>query len=187
MFLWLLLGGFPTCMLLKSHIFNLFLLSFPKGENIGCKAAVNILTYFSCIILLPIIHQHSLNVYLSVSGKSDPSFLLRCGAAGCAEPWKMPPPGPRGLRGCGASESTRQMRPWPLCFALTRGLSGIPLGKWVIAFGWDSQELGFTPPTPKRCSRSFRAFQKTCNTRNLIIQQGFSHFIRLTFQKYANA
>lgn len=55
-------------------IFNLFLLWFPKVENIGRKAAVNSPPYFFIVILFLIICQHWLCLYISVLRKEIPSY-----------------------------------------------------------------------------------------------------------------
>lgn len=46
--------GLPICLFWESHVFKLFLLYIPKGENIRCNV-VNIPTYFFIIILFLII------------------------------------------------------------------------------------------------------------------------------------
>lgn len=43
MFLWLLRGGFPTRVFLKSRVFNPFLLSLPEGETQVAKLQLTFL------------------------------------------------------------------------------------------------------------------------------------------------
>lgn len=148
-------------------IFNLFLLWFPKVENIGRKAAVNSPPYFLLLILFLIICQHCLRLYASVLRKEIPSYE-KCrmygtpgggGAGAAVKPLKAP----------SRNSFNLLLQLQHLCcqWNPTRGIWGISL------VSWDSRELGLTPPTPRCCRHFIRSFHNTCHMQNFIIQQGF--------------
>lgn len=155
-------GGGPIhLMFLGSHIFNLFLLYFSKGENIGCKAAVTVPTCFF-IVTCSWSSTHTAWIYICWCGEKAIPSLWTCRAAGCRDcEGTRTSPGDLG-------QVWRTLRPPNLredafavflLFSTNYPVRRIPVGILGSSFvSWDPKEFRLIPPTSRCCSHSIRGF-----------------------------